>query len=93
MSTFIDTHRHLVDAIERALEQGVKLEALIRALANVEPCAVTGRITASQLAIALGEQDVWPRSIMSQCEAAQVLPFRRSRENPKRGCPKKCQPA
>jgi hypothetical protein len=50
---------------------------LIRALANIEPCAVTGRITASQLAIALGEQDIWPESLRDHCESAEVIKFSR----------------
>jgi hypothetical protein len=74
--TFMNTHRQLVDALANALME-IQPAMLIRALANVELCPFTGHVTADQLAIALAEQDVWPRSIMADCESAEVIQFRR----------------
>ena len=70
--TFMCTHRQLIDGLASALTE-IEPAVLIRALANVEPCPFTGRFTADQLAMALAEQDVWPRSIMADCESAEVI--------------------
>jgi hypothetical protein len=72
-----DSYRSLVDALARAfteMEPGV----LVRALANAEPCAITGAITKDGIIEALGEiADVWPEAIRDhvESESANVIQF------------------
>ena len=76
-----DSYRSLVDALERAFTE-VEPDDLARAINNVQPCAVTGRLTRSEIAVALGEfGDIWPKSIRQDCETSTVIQFPRTNQN------------
>lgn len=54
-----------------------RLEALARALTQIEPCAVTGRITENEIKIALGEHgDIWPASIRHHDDSYKLIILR-----------------
>ena len=70
-----DSYRSLLDELERAFTE-IEPDELARAISNVQPCAVTGRVTSSEIAVALGEfGDIWPESIRDHSETAQVIQF------------------
>lgn len=72
-----DSYRSLVDALERAFTE-IEPGALIKALANIEPCAVTGAYTKDKIMEALGEYaDIWLEAIRDYCKSAQVIQFPR----------------
>ena len=76
-----DSYRSLVDTLERAFAK-IEPNDLARAISKVQPCAATGRLTGSEIAVALGEfGDIWPNSIRQDCETSTVIQFHRASRN------------
>jgi hypothetical protein len=68
-------HSATADNLEQLLLH-ISPADLAKLIANIEPCAVTGRITRSQVVIAMGEfGDIWPEGIRDRCESAEVIQF------------------